>query len=64
MTVCGPAEPLVAGFTREVIFQILGGRYRPSYRPLNDGIITGRLNDGRRFEGRGLLKVVPAKRRY
>ena len=36
-------EPLVAGFTMEVIFRILGGRYRPSYRPLNDGIITGRL---------------------
>lgn len=29
-----------------------------------EGIVTGRLNDGRRFEGRGLLKVVPAKRRY
>ena len=36
-------EPLVAGFTTEVIFKILGGRYRPSFRPLNDGIQTGRL---------------------
>ena len=36
-------ERLVAGFTTEVVFQILGGRYRPSYRPLNDGIQTGRL---------------------
>jgi len=36
-------EPLVAGFTTEVVFEILGGRYRPSYRPLNDGILTGRL---------------------
>ncbi|OHB78495.1 MAG: carbon-monoxide dehydrogenase catalytic subunit [Planctomycetes bacterium RBG_16_64_12] len=36
-------EPLVAGFTTEVVSEILGGRYRPSYRPLNDGIQTGRL---------------------
>jgi carbon-monoxide dehydrogenase catalytic subunit len=36
-------EPLIAGFTTEVIFNILGGRYRPSFRPLNDGIQTGRL---------------------
>ena len=36
-------ERLVAGFTTEVIFNILGGRYRPSYRPLNDGIQSGRL---------------------
>ena len=34
---------MVAGFTTEVVFQILGGKYRPSYRPLNDGIQTGRL---------------------
>jgi carbon-monoxide dehydrogenase catalytic subunit len=37
------AERLVAGFTTQVVFQILGGRYRPSYRPLNDGIQAGRL---------------------
>ncbi|HIQ20844.1 MAG TPA: anaerobic carbon-monoxide dehydrogenase catalytic subunit [Planctomycetes bacterium] len=36
-------EKLVAGFTTEVIHRILGGRYRPSYRPLNDGIQAGRL---------------------
>ena len=36
-------ERLVAGFTTEVVFDILGGKYRPSFRPLNDGIITGRL---------------------
>jgi carbon-monoxide dehydrogenase catalytic subunit len=36
-------ERLVAGFTTEVIHEILGGRYRPSYRPLNDGIQAGRL---------------------
>ncbi len=36
-------ERLVAGFTTEVVFEILGGRYRPSFRPLNDGIQAGRL---------------------
>jgi carbon-monoxide dehydrogenase catalytic subunit len=41
---------LVAGFTKEVIFQMLGGRYRATYRPLNEAIISGRL--------RGLAGVV------
>ena len=36
-------EGLIAGFTTEDVFTFLGGRYRPSYRPLNDGIQTGRL---------------------
>jgi len=36
-------EGLIAGFTTENVFEMLGGRYRPSYRPLNDGIQTGRL---------------------
>jgi len=39
----GEQEGLVAGFTTENVFEMLGGRYRPSYRPLNDGIMTGRL---------------------
>jgi len=34
---------LVGGFTAENIYTALGGRYRPSYRPLNDGIISGRI---------------------
>lgn len=41
---------LVAGFTKEIIFQILGGRYRATYKPLNDAIISGKL--------RGLAGVV------
>ncbi len=36
-------QGLIAGFTTEVVRRILGGRYRPSFRPLNDGIMTGRL---------------------
>jgi carbon-monoxide dehydrogenase catalytic subunit len=41
---------LVAGFTKETVFQILGGRYRATYKPLNEAIISGRL--------RGLAGVV------
>jgi carbon-monoxide dehydrogenase catalytic subunit len=36
-------ESGVAGFTTENVFYQLGGRFRPSYRPLNDAIISGRL---------------------
>lgn len=41
---------LVAGFTKDIVFQILGGRYRATYKPLNEAIISGRL--------RGLAGVV------
>jgi carbon-monoxide dehydrogenase catalytic subunit len=34
---------LVAGFTTETVFQFLGGKYRSTYRPLNDAVIAGRL---------------------
>lgn len=34
---------LVAGFTVRNTFWHLGGRYRSTFRPLNDGIISGRL---------------------
>jgi len=44
------SSPLIAGFTAENIFTALGGRYRPSYRPLNDAIMSGRI--------RGLAAVV------
>ena len=41
---------LVAGFTVANTFTHLGGRYRATFRPLNDAIITGRL--------RGIAAVV------
>ncbi|GAB4347517.1 MAG: anaerobic carbon-monoxide dehydrogenase catalytic subunit [Candidatus Abyssubacteria bacterium] len=41
---------LVAGFTTENVFYHLGGKFRPSYKPLNEGIIQGRL--------RGVVGVV------
>ena len=43
-------SPLVAGFTTEGVFDHLGGRYRPSFRPLNNAIIDGRI--------RGVVAVV------
>jgi carbon-monoxide dehydrogenase catalytic subunit len=33
----------IAGFTTENTFYNLGGRFRGSYRPLNDAVISGRL---------------------
>jgi len=36
-------EQLIAGFTTESVFTFLGGKYRATYRPLNDAIIAGRL---------------------
>ena len=36
-------ENLVAGFSSESVFHFLGGKYRATYRPLNDAIIAGRL---------------------
>ena len=41
---------LIAGFTAENTSRLLGGRYRSSYRPLNNAIIEGRI--------RGLAGVV------
>jgi len=39
----GEREGLIAGFSNETIFNILGGTFRRSFRPLNDAIITGRI---------------------
>jgi carbon-monoxide dehydrogenase catalytic subunit len=36
-------EDLVGGFSTESVFQFLGGKYRATYRPLNNAIIEGRL---------------------
>ena len=43
--VCIPeiSSELVAGFSHEYIRYMLGGRFRESFRPLNDGIIDGRI---------------------
>ncbi len=44
------SRPLIAGFTTDNVFYHLGGKFRPSFRPLNEGIIQGRL--------RGVVGVV------
>jgi carbon-monoxide dehydrogenase catalytic subunit len=36
-------EDLVAGFTADYVLRLLGGTYRPSYRPLNRNIMNGRI---------------------
>jgi len=43
--VCIPEvkSDLVAGFSHEYIRYMLGGKFRESFRPLNDGIIDGRI---------------------
>ena len=43
VTIPQDKESAVGGFTHESINYILGGRYRASYRPLNDNIINGRI---------------------
>ena len=39
----GEKQKAVVGFSHESINYMLGGRYRASYRPLNDNIINGRI---------------------
>lgn len=43
-------EQVVSGFTFESINHMLGGRFRASFRPLNDNIINGRI--------RGVVGIV------
>ena len=43
-------KTMIAGFSHEYIEYMLGGRFRASFRPLNDAIISGRI--------RGLAGVV------
>jgi carbon-monoxide dehydrogenase catalytic subunit len=50
VTIPNVTQGAVAGFTTESVFQFLGGKYRSTYRPLNDAIIAGRI--------RGLAGVV------
>ena len=49
---------LVAGFTVDIVHRILGGRYRSSFRPLNDGIISGRLRGVAAVIGCNTVKKV------
>jgi len=49
-TIPNVTQGAIAGFTTESVFQFLGGKYRSTFRPLNDAIIAGRI--------RGLAGVV------
>ena len=49
---------LVAGFTVRNTFTHLGGKYRSSFRPLNDGIISGRLRGVAAVIGCNTVKKV------
>ncbi|MFO8007869.1 MAG: anaerobic carbon-monoxide dehydrogenase catalytic subunit [Candidatus Brocadiia bacterium] len=42
-TVPQQSEQLIGGYTVESIFTTLGGTYRPLFRPLNRGIMDGRI---------------------
>ena len=44
------SDEMIVGFSHETINYMLGGRFRASYRPLNDNIINGRI--------RGIVGVV------
>ncbi|MBF0430709.1 MAG: anaerobic carbon-monoxide dehydrogenase catalytic subunit [Fibrobacteria bacterium] len=52
---------LVAGFTVENTFWHLGGKYRSSFRPLNDGIIAGRLRGVAAVIGCNTVKKIQDK---
>ena len=58
ITIPNVTEDLVAGFTAESVFDFLGGRYKPSYRPLNDAIMTGRLRGAAAVVGCNNPKVT------
>lgn len=44
------SQELIGGFSTEYIFKMLGGKYRFTFRPLNEGIAAGRI--------RGVAAVV------
>ncbi len=48
---------MVAGFTAENVSTILGGKYRATYRPLNDAIISGRLRGAAAIVGCNNTKI-------
>ena len=52
------AEDLVAGFSHEYVEYMLGGRYRASFRPLNDAIIDGRIQGAVAIVGCNNPRVV------
>ena len=60
---CSPAD-VVSGFSHETIKYMLGGKFRASYRPLNDNIINGRIRGVAAVVGCVSSTVWPDKRPY
>jgi carbon-monoxide dehydrogenase catalytic subunit len=58
--VCLPdeQEELVAGYTVESVATVLGGYYRPLYRPLNRGIMDGRIRGVAGVVGCNTVKIM------
>jgi carbon-monoxide dehydrogenase catalytic subunit len=54
-------EQLVAGFTVESIFNMLGGKYRAMFRPLNHAIMDGRVRGVAGVVGCNTVKSVHDK---
>jgi len=58
--------PMIGGFSHEYIEYMLGGRWRASFRPLNDAIMSGRIRgvvglagcDNPRVQSTGLHKYI------
>ncbi len=57
-------EDLVAGFSHEYVEYMLGGRYRASFRPLNDAIIDGRIQGAVAIVGCNNPRVVHDEAHY
>ena len=55
---------LVAGFSHEYVEYMLGGRYRASFRPLNDAIIDGRIQGAVAIVGCNNPRVVHDQAHY
>lgn len=55
---------VVVGFSHETIKYMLGGKFRASYRPLNDNIINGRIRGVAGVVGCASSTVWPDKRPY
>jgi len=58
------SQPAVVGFSHEFINYMLGGRFRASYRPLNENIINGRIRGVAGVVGCTQPKVAKGEQPY
>ncbi len=57
-------KEMVVGFSHETIKYMLGGRFRASYRPLNDNIMNGKIRGVAGVVGCTSPKVLPGHQPY